>query len=78
MLQNPMYVGEIRGHGRNYPGDHKPIVSREVWDAAQVLCAERRKRAPHNRETDHFLAGLLWDELGRHMRLDLHWHRGKT
>ena len=78
MLQNPMYVGEIRGHGTNYPGDHEPLVSREVWDAAQSLCAERRKHAPHNRDTDHFLAGLLWDELGRHMRLDLHWHRGKT
>ena len=78
ILQNPMYVGEIRGHDRNYPGDHEPLVSRETWNAAQALCFERKKRAPHNRETDHFLAGLLWDELGRHMRLDLNWHRGKT
>ncbi|MGB7372416.1 recombinase family protein [Erythrobacter sp.] len=77
ILQNPMYVGEIRGHDRTYLGQHEPLVSRETWEAAQVICQERKKRSPHNRDTDHFLAGLLYDELGRHMLLELKAHPGK-
>lgn len=77
ILQNPIYVGEIRGHDRNYQGEHQPLVSRETWDEAQAICKERKRRAPDSRDTDYFLAGLLWDELGRHMRLDLKWHYGK-
>lgn len=77
IVQNPMYVGEIRGHDRTYPGKHEPLISREMWDEAQLICQDRKKRKPNNRDTDHFLAGLLWDDLGRHMRLDLPWHRGK-
>ncbi|WP_374597894.1 recombinase family protein [Sphingosinicella sp.] len=78
IVQNPMYVGEIRGHDRTYPGKHEPLIAREIWDEAQQICQERKKRKPNNRDTDHFLAGLLWDDLGRHMRLDLNWHCGKS
>ncbi|MCK0127536.1 recombinase family protein [Erythrobacter sp. F6033] len=78
IVQNPMYVGEIRGHQTNYVGQHEPLISRDTWKRAQKVCISRKKRDPDSRNTDHFLAGLLWDELGRHMRLDLHWHRGKT
>ena len=77
ILQNPMYVGEIRGHEKNFPGNHEAIITREIWDQAQAICKERKRRSPDDRETDHFLAGLLWDDLGRHMRLDLHTRRGK-
>jgi len=72
-----MYVGEIRGHDRTYPGEHEALISRQIWEEAQAICNERKKRKPDNRDTDHFLAGLLWDDLGRHMRLDLKWHWGK-
>ncbi|GGD65102.1 hypothetical protein GRI62_11570 [Erythrobacter arachoides] len=78
ILQNPIYIGEIRGHDQNYPGEHEPLVDRATWDRVQALCIKRRKRPPDAKETRHFLAGLLWDELGRHMLLDLNWHRGKT
>lgn len=71
IVQNPMYVGEIRGHNCTYPGEHEPLISREVWEEAQFVCQQRKKRAPNNRGTDHFLAGLLWDDLGRHMRLEV-------
>ena len=77
IVQNPMYVGEIRGHDTTYPGEHTPLISRDIWNEAQIICQERKKRKPNNRDTDHFLAGLLWDDLGRHMRLDLKWHWGK-
>lgn len=71
VLHNPVYVGEIRGHESNYPGRHQAIISREVWDAAHELTKARRKQKPGAKGTGHFLAGLLRDELGRSMRLDV-------
>lgn len=76
ILRSPTYVGEIRGHDRTYAGRHEPIISRETWEAAQALSETRKKRPPHSKQTNHFLAGLLWDDLGRHMLLDVDWHRG--
>lgn len=76
ILCSPTYVGEIRGHDHTYPGRHQPIISRETWEAAQQISEERKKRPPHSKQTNHFLAGLLWDDLGRHMLLDVDWHRG--
>lgn len=78
IILNPIYVGEIRGKEANYLGIHEPIISRKTWEAAQALSAKRKRRPPDSRDTEHFLAGLLWDDLGRNMRLDLNWHRGKT
>lgn len=78
ILRNPFYVGEIRGKGTNYPGIHEPIISRDTWEAAQALSASRKRRPADSRDTKHFLAALLWDDLGRNMRLDLNWHRGTT
>ncbi|MFC4293548.1 recombinase family protein [Novosphingobium tardum] len=77
ILRNPIYVGEIPGHDQTYAGRHEPIISRETWEAAQVLSESRKKRPPHAKQTNHFLAGLLWDDLGRHMLLDVDWHRGQ-
>lgn len=76
ILRSPIYVGEIQGHERTYPGRHEPIITREIWEAASALSAARRKQAPHAKRTNHFLAGLLWDDLGRHMLLEIAWHRG--
>lgn len=78
ILRNPIYVGQIRGHDTTYQGVHEPLISEATWQAAQVLSEERKKRSPHAKETHHFLAGLLWDDLGRHMLLDLNWQRGRT
>ena len=78
ILRNPIYVGQIRGHDTTYQGVHEPLISAETWEAAQALSEERRRRSPHSKETHHCLAGLLWDDLGRHMLLDLNWHRGRT
>jgi len=78
ILRNPIYVGEIRGEGENYKGEHLPIISPQTWNAAQAISAERKRRSPGSKNTDHFLADLLVDDLGRQMRLDLNWHRGKT
>ncbi|MEP2735458.1 MAG: recombinase family protein [Erythrobacter sp.] len=72
ILRNPAYIGEIRGRDKNYPARHKPIIERKTWEAAQILRAERKRRGPHPKRTEHFLAGLLWDDLGRHMKLEIY------
>lgn len=78
ILRNPIYVGRIRGHNTTYEGVHEPLISEEMWEAAQALSEQRKKRLPHSKDTHHFLPGLLWDDLGRHMLLDLNWQRGRT
>src|SRR5689334_15335826 len=34
LLSNPLYVGEIRHRGASYPGQHAPIIERELWEQA--------------------------------------------
>lgn len=78
IIQNPIYVGEIRGHDRTYPGKHRPLISRETWEAAQVLSLSRRKVVGDAKGSDHFLAGILWDDVGRRMVLLPCRHRGSA
>ena len=77
ILRNPIYVGEIRGHDRNWPGRHAPIIERDTWDNACALAAPRKRKGPSALGSNHFLAGILWDDLGRHMLLDLNWAGGR-
>lgn len=73
ILRNPIYVGEIRSDHGTWPGRHEPIIDRSTWDTASALAAARTRQGPCALGTDHFLAGLLWDDLGRHMLLHLNW-----
>ena len=77
ILRNPIYVGEIRGHDRTWPGRHRPIIDRATWESASALAETRTRRGPGALGTDHFLAGILWDDLGRHMLLHLSWMNGR-
>ncbi len=66
MLSNPIYLGEIRHKKERHPGQHEPIVSRELWENVQqhlrdqaAKHRERPTKAPHSP-----LAGKLFDESG--------------
>jgi hypothetical protein len=39
LLSNPIYIGEIRHKGTSYPGQHRPIISRDVWKGPLRNCA---------------------------------------
>jgi DNA invertase Pin-like site-specific DNA recombinase len=69
-LGNRVYVGEIEHKGQIYPGSHQPIISREVWDAVQVVRIGNAK--PRGRSTggECLLAGFLYDHHGRRMLVD--------
>lgn len=37
IIKNPFYMGVMLSHGKYYPGNHEPIVSKELYDAAQAV-----------------------------------------
>lgn len=76
ILRNPIYVGEIRSDNGTWPGRHNPVIDQRTWDAASALAAGRTRQGPSALGTEHFLAGILWDDLGRHMLLHLSWVDG--
>ena len=66
LLSNPIYLGEIRHKKERHPGQHEPIVGRELWEKVQqhlrdqaATHRERPTKAPPSP-----LAGKLFDENG--------------
>lgn len=67
MLRNPIYIGEVRHKDQRYPGRHKPIIDREIWDRVQSAL-EAKSQAPRGRNPQTTqrspLTGRLFDETG--------------
>jgi site-specific DNA recombinase len=66
MLQNRIYLGEIKHRDKSFPGQHPAIIDQDLWDRVQLqfkanLQAERRR--PRATSTS-LLTGLLYDEAG--------------
>ncbi len=51
MFKNPVYYGAIRWHGKIYPGDHTPIISKELFDKVQEIT---KKRPMVTNKQEHF------------------------
>jgi DNA invertase Pin-like site-specific DNA recombinase len=70
ILNNPIYVGDIRFKGTCYPGEHQAIITRSEWEAAQSALASKpngaRNRQPRT-ERPALLKGLLFTTDGRAM-----------
>ena len=79
LLQNPVYVGEIRHKDQRYPGQHQPIVDRALFEAVQqMLGANRRGSGSRKlRATASPLAGKLVDETGDRLTPSHAVRRGK-
>jgi DNA invertase Pin-like site-specific DNA recombinase len=63
LLNNRAYVGEAVHKGTAYPGEHQPIIPRELWDKVHAILRESpRKRAAKTRgyHTPAPLRGLLF------------------
>jgi DNA invertase Pin-like site-specific DNA recombinase len=69
LLKNCAYVGEVRHREKVYPGEHLPIIERELWDKVQALLAgNTRERRTTSRATEKsLLTGMITDGLGRPM-----------
>jgi site-specific DNA recombinase len=68
LLKNRMYLGEINHGPKSYPGEHPPILDRDVFDAVQVKLAAQAAATGFRRSpSDALLTGKLFDHIGRPM-----------
>ena len=70
ILNNPIYVGDIRFKGTCYPGEHQAIVTRGEWEAVQATLASKpngAKKGQLRTERPALLKGLLFTTDGRAM-----------
>jgi|ERR1700687_1061810 len=66
LLQNRLYIGEIRHHKQWYAGKHEGIVARELWDKVQARMKDNRstRRQRIREQSSSLLTGLLADTNG--------------
>jgi site-specific DNA recombinase len=66
LLSNPVYIGEIRHREERHPGQHEPIMDRELWERAQRQLRDQaaRCRARATKAGPSPLAGKLFDADG--------------
>lgn len=69
LLHNRVYVGDAVHKGTAYPGEHKAIISKGLWDRVHAAMAENaRTRANRTRApTPALLKGIIFDADGRAM-----------
>jgi site-specific DNA recombinase len=61
LLNNPVYVGEVRHKEARYPGEHEAIVPRGLWDKVHaILAVNYRVRGGRTRaKTPALLKGII-------------------
>ena len=66
LINNKVYIGEAVHKGTAYPGEHKPIISRDLWDKVHATLRESpRVRAGRTRaSTPALLKGLIFGPTG--------------
>ncbi len=66
VLSNPLYIGEVRHRGVRHPGQHQPIIDRELWEKVQQQLHEhaKRRRLRAVKVEPSPLAGKLFDPTG--------------
>ncbi len=68
LLKNRVYIGEIIHKGRHYPGEHAPIIDRELFEAVQRELASRAQaRGQHRINDASLLTGRIFDDRGNRM-----------
>ena len=69
MLQNRIYRGEITHKGNAYPGEHKAIVDKALWDKVEAVLAENRVDRTTGADAKYpsLLAGLVFDDSGERL-----------
>jgi site-specific DNA recombinase len=65
ILQNPIYVGEVRHRNDSYPGEHEAIVARALWERVQTeLKSDNQGRHSVKANCSSLLVGLIQDSGG--------------
>lgn len=68
ILQNPVYIGQIRHKDKVYQGEHPSIISQEIFEATQKMLTQNRvsNNCPATNNAS-LLAGKLFDDAGNRM-----------
>jgi DNA invertase Pin-like site-specific DNA recombinase len=69
LLQNRTYRGEAKHKGNAYPGEHKAIIDKPLWDSVQAMLVKNsvERVAGVNTKAPSLLTGLLYDETGERL-----------
>jgi len=68
LLRNRTYLGEINHRDKSYPGEHEPIIKKELFDEVQaILEANRQGHREHWRKSNALLVGKIYDDRGNRM-----------
>ena len=69
VLQNRVYRGEITHKGNAYPGEHRAIVDKPLWEKVQAVLAENRVDRATGADAKYpsLLAGLVFDDSGERL-----------
>lgn len=68
LLRNRLYLGEVVFKGKIYPGEHPPILDRELFDAVHAKLADQAAgRQLKIRTSAAILAGRIYDDRGNRM-----------
>jgi site-specific DNA recombinase len=69
LLGNRVYVGEAVHKDQAYPGEHKSIIDRKLWESVRAILKEspRKRAATARSRTPALLKGLVYDASGAAM-----------
>ena len=69
LLKNPVYIGKVAHGGERYDGEHKAIISNELWASVQETLASNRheRRVGARTRFPSLLTGMIHDPDGRPM-----------
>jgi site-specific DNA recombinase len=67
ILNNHIYIGKIHHKGEYYQGEHKPIISEELWNNVHKhikVNSSERKKLPIKTKMTALLKGIIFDTQG--------------
>ena len=68
LLKNRFYIGEVVYREETCPGEHPPILDRDLFEAVQTKIQEQRiQRRLASSKSPHLLTGKLFDDRGNTM-----------
>ena len=61
IITQPMYIGFVRYKGELYPGEHEPIIAKELFEKVQDCLAynRRNRRLPKNYKSYGLLSQII-------------------
>jgi site-specific DNA recombinase len=69
ILRSRTYLGEVPHKDKSYPGQHEPIIDRELWEQVQSRLSEGIRGIRHgtNAAAPSLLRGLVYDSEGNRL-----------